>query len=172
MKKKVGPIKSLHLAKSVLIAQNAHQYTEYALIWKKHCLTSNTQLHATLGQLALWNVFSASSDVVPKLPMTTQTANCLIDILLQLQLLDQTMKLSLLLLFRTGLTQKFSYLLFLFRNIKTSTSSLNIKFFTVHFLGLIFPRNWMLLVSYMTKSGISCCFSERTQCVMDLRCVL
>lgn len=34
-KKKVGPIKSLHLAKSVLIAQNAHQYTEYALIWKK-----------------------------------------------------------------------------------------------------------------------------------------
>lgn len=76
------------------------------------------------------------------------------------------------LLFRTGWTQKFSYLLFLFRNIKTSTSSLNIKFFTVHFLGLIFPRNWMLLVSYMTKSGISCCFSECTQCVMDFRCVL
>lgn len=79
------------------------------------------------------------------------------------------------LLLRTGWTQKFSYLLFLFRNIKTSTSSLNINFFTVHFLGLIFPRNWMLSVlhdkvwnfvllfrTYSVCNGLKMCFIAKS----------
>lgn len=97
----------------------------------------------------LWSYFSASSDVVHTQPKKLDLPHwrpeiCTKVAKILLQLPVQTVKFSLILSSRENRwIQNLSFLLFLFRNIRTSSSLLEVDcvFFTVHFLRTNYSLN-------------------------------
>lgn len=134
----VGPIIPLHLSTSVVVAQNIHRL-------QVNQLSENVSLPPQM-----WSLLCQEELTLLHWPPEI----CTKVVMIQLQVLDQTMKFSLLLpSLRTGWTQNLSFFLFLFRNIWTSSSALDVNFifFTVSFWGQIFCRNTARLVHACNK---------------------